>query len=91
MGIKLGKDDTCLGGALISGVRHVAGRDVGRQDDGFPPGKYELSRGGKGVEAVKRFLRACDSAKIELVDWDQLEADAAAETQGKRVTTRPFD
>lgn len=76
IGIKLSKDDTCLGGALI-----------GDRDDRlcvatsaekvleFGSGKYEItSRAGKGFEAVKRstFVRVIPPP-IKLVDWDEIE------------------
>ncbi len=76
MGIKLQKDDACLGGALISGrfdmmqVETTGGRTME-----FRRGKYELtSRGGEGFEAVKRssFVRVLPQP-IELVDWDVVE------------------
>jgi DNA gyrase subunit A len=76
MGIKLGKEDTCLGGALISGRFDMLQVETsGGKTMEFRRGKYELvSRGGKGVEAVKRttFVRVIPP-KIELVDWDVLE------------------
>jgi DNA gyrase subunit A len=76
MGIKLGKDDACLGGALISGRFDMLQVETsGGKTMEFRRGKYELvSRGGKGVEAVKRtsFVRVIPP-KIELVDWDQIE------------------
>jgi DNA gyrase subunit A len=76
MGIKLGKDDACLGGALISGRFDMLQVETsGGKTMEFRRGKYELvSRGGKGVEAVKRtsFVRVIPP-KIELVDWDLLE------------------
>src|SRR5262249_22800067 len=76
MGIKLAKDDVCLGGALISN-RHDAlvMETAGGKTQEFRRGKYELtSRGGKGFEAVKRttFVRVVP-LPIELVDWEQFE------------------
>ena len=76
MGMKLGKDDVCLGGALISGRFDMLQVETsGGKTMEFRRGKYELtSRGGKGFEAVKRmtFVRVIPPP-IELVDWDKLE------------------
>jgi DNA gyrase subunit A len=76
IGIKLHKDDVCLGGALISN-RHDAlvVETAGERTMEFRRGKYEpVSRGGKGFEAVKRtsFVRVV-SPPIDLVDWDAIE------------------
>jgi DNA gyrase subunit A len=76
MGIKLTDDDTCLGGALMSGRfdKMVLETSGGRRME-FGRGKYEVtSRGGKGFEAVKRanFVRVVPPP-IELVDWEQVE------------------
>jgi len=76
MGIKLAEDDTCLGGALISGRFDMMQLETaGGKFMEFRRGKYEVtSRGGKGFEAVKRttFIRVVPPP-IELVDWDQVE------------------
>ncbi|MCI0410028.1 MAG: hypothetical protein L0191_15975 [Acidobacteria bacterium] len=76
MGIKLTGDDTCLGGALMSG-RHdkMVLETSGGKTLEFGRGKYEVtSRGGKGFEAVKRstFVRVLPPP-IELVNWEELE------------------
>jgi DNA gyrase subunit A len=76
IGIKLHKDDVCLGGALISN-RHDAlvVETAGERTMEFRRGKYEpVSRGGKGFEAVKRttFVRVVPPP-IELVNWDEIE------------------
>jgi hypothetical protein len=76
MGIKLEKDDVCLGGALMSGRfdKMVLETSGGRTVE-FGRGKYDVtSRGGKGFEAVKRaqFVRVVPPP-IELVDWDKVE------------------
>ena len=85
MGIKLGDEDHCLGGVVISGkddflqVETTTGKTLD-----FRPSKYELvTRGGKGFEAVKR----SEFAKIivppiELVNWDEI-ADAEAQKPSK--------
>jgi DNA gyrase subunit A len=86
MGIKLDDEDTCLGGALISG-RHDAlvMETAGGKTLEFRRGKYDLtSRGGKGFEAVKRttFVRVVPRP-IELVDWEQLEGKGDDKAKGE--------
>jgi DNA gyrase subunit A len=75
MGIKLGKGDACLGGALMSGrFDKMVLETSGNRTMEFGRGKYEVtSRGGKGFEAVKRttFVRVVPPP-ITLVDWDQI-------------------
>jgi DNA gyrase subunit A len=94
MGIKLEKDDVCLGGALISDRHDVLKMETsGGKEMEFRRGKYEpTSRGGKGFEAVKRttFVRVVPSP-IELVDWDRLEGkgearEKKAESNGEEKT-----
>lgn len=75
MGIKLGEEDHCLGGAVISGKDSFLQVETtnGKTMD-FRPGKYEVvTRGGKGFEAVKRseFAKIVLSP-IELVNWDEI-------------------
>jgi DNA gyrase subunit A len=75
MGIKLEKDDTCLGAALVRN-RHDAlmVETTGGKTMEFRWGKYEaVSRGGKGVETVKRsgFARVIPPP-VALVDWEQV-------------------
>lgn len=75
IGIKLEKDDTCLGGALIRNQNDalVVETSGAKQMEFF--GSREMnSRGGKGFEAVKRtsFVRVVPP-QIELVDWDKVE------------------
>ncbi len=76
IGMKLSKDDTCLGGALISGrFDMMQVETAGGKFMEFRRGKYETtSRGGKGFEAVKRtsFVRVVPPP-VELVNWDELE------------------
>jgi DNA gyrase subunit A len=79
LGIKLGKDDVCLGGALI-GDRHdaLAVETTGGRTLELRRGAYEpKSRGGKGYEVVKRadLVRVIPPA-IELVDWEQIDPPA---------------
>jgi DNA gyrase subunit A len=91
MGIKLGRNAACLGGALMSGRfdKMVLETSGGRTME-FGRNKYDVtSRGGKGFEAVKRtsFVRVVPPP-IELVDWDKVEGkgeDKArrAEANGK--------
>jgi DNA gyrase subunit A len=78
MGIKLDKDDVCLGGAII-GSRFDALKveTTGGVAREFHRGAYETtSRGGKGWEAIKRggFQRVL-APPIELVDWEKLEGN----------------
>src|SRR5262249_8702185 len=78
MGIKLEKDDTCLGGALMSGrFDKMVLETSGGKTMEFGRGKYDVtSRGGKGFEAVKRttFVRVVPPP-IELVDWEKVEGN----------------
>jgi DNA gyrase subunit A len=93
MGIKLAKDDTCLGGALLSGrFDKMILETSGGKTMEFGRGKYDITaRGGKGFEAVKRtsFVRVVPPP-IELVDWDQVEGKSAdkpkEETNGSQPT-----
>jgi DNA gyrase subunit A len=90
IGVKLDKNDVCLGGALI-GNRHDAltMETAGGKTMEFRRGAHPTTgRGGKGFEAVKRtkFVRVIPSP-IELVDWDQVEGrtpakERAAERNG---------
>jgi DNA gyrase subunit A len=87
MGIKLEDDDTCLGGALISGRNDkLVVETSGGKALEFGRDKYELtSRGGKGFEAVKRStLVRVVPPPIELVDWDEIEGneEKAKESNG---------
>jgi len=85
MGMKLGDDDHCLGGVVISDKDDFLQVETtnGKTLD-FRPSKYEVvTRGGKGFEAVKR----SEFAKIivppiELVNWDEI-ADAEAQKPSK--------
>ena len=65
MGIKLEDGDTCLGGALMGGrFDKIVLETSGGKTMEFGRGKYEVtSRGGKGIEAVKRtnFVRGHNS------------------------------
>jgi DNA gyrase subunit A len=87
IGIKLGRDDTCLGGALVRNQNDalVVETSGGKQMEFF--GSREMaSRGGKGFEAVKRtsFVRVVPRP-IELVDWDTVEGKGEA-TNGSQKT-----
>jgi DNA gyrase subunit A len=77
MGIKLDKDDVCLGGALVSS-RHDALTVVtsGGITKEFRRGAYPcVHRGGRGHEVVKRAdLARVVPPPIELVDWEAVEA-----------------
>jgi DNA gyrase subunit A len=87
MGIKLGSDDTCLGGALVRNQNDalVVETSGGKQME-FYGSREMASRGGKGFEAVKRtsFVRVVPPP-IELVDWDKVEG-RAEERNGKVET-----
>jgi DNA gyrase subunit A len=85
IGIKLGKADTCLGGAL-SGNRFDAlvVETTGGIRKEIRRGAYPAThRGGKGYEIVKRadLLRVIPPP-IELVDWEQVEGGKPAERNG---------
>jgi DNA gyrase subunit A len=84
IGIKLGKDDACLGGALVRNQNDalVVETSGGKQME-FYGSREMASRGGKGFEAVKRtsFTRIVPPA-IELVDWDKVEGKSE-EKNGK--------
>jgi DNA gyrase subunit A len=79
MGIKLEKDDICLGGALMGGrFDKFTLETSGGKTMEFGRAKYDVtSRGGKGFEAVKRasFARVVPPP-IELVNWDEVEGKA---------------
>ncbi len=101
MGIKLGKADVCLGGALI-GNRHDAlvVETAGNRTNEYRRGAHPpTGRGGKGFEAVKRtkFTRVVPPP-IELVDWDAVEGkgeDKAKRAESNGTTngqqTLPFE
>jgi DNA gyrase subunit A len=85
IGIKLGKDDACLGGAL-SGNRFDAlvVETTGGIRKEIRRGAYPAThRGGKGYEIVKRAdLVRVVSPPIELIDWEQVEGGKPAERNG---------
>src|SRR5207249_3768748 len=76
IGIKLSKNDVCLGGAL-SGNRFDAlvVETTGGVRKEIRRGAYPAThRGGKGYEVVKRAdLVRVVPPPIELVDWEQVE------------------
>jgi DNA gyrase subunit A len=77
LGIKLGDDDACLGGALIGTSRFDAlkvettgGRTLELHRGAYKP----THRGGKGYEVVKRAdLVRVLPPEVVLVDWEQVE------------------
>ncbi|MGF1581684.1 MAG: DNA topoisomerase (ATP-hydrolyzing) subunit A [Gemmataceae bacterium] len=76
LAMKLRDDATCLGGALISKKRDfLKVRTTGGKEKEFRPTKYEpVSRGGRGIEAVKQSgFAEIIPPPIELVDWDNIE------------------
>ena len=75
IGIKLEKDDVCLGGALIANSHDLLAVETSGGKTLEFTGRHETtSRAGKGWEAVKRtsLVRVIPPA-IALVDWDVLE------------------
>ncbi len=93
IGIKLGQNDTCLGGALVRNQNDalIVETSGGKQME-FYGSREMASRGGKGFEAVKRtsFVRIVPPP-IELVDWDKVEGKAEerngkAELNGEQKT-----
>ncbi|MBL8799120.1 MAG: DNA topoisomerase, partial [Planctomycetia bacterium] len=80
LGIKLDEGDSCLGGALIRNQNDalVVETSGGKQME-FYGSREQTSRGGKGIEAVKRtsFVRIVPPA-IELVNWDEIEGKGEA-------------
>jgi DNA gyrase subunit A len=78
IGIKLGKDDACIGGALVSS--RFTKMDVetsGGQVRELGGGKPTVGRGGMGYAEVKRtqFVRVLPPA-IDLMDWEAIELAA---------------
>ena len=76
MGIKLDKDDKCLGGALIgSRFDALVVETSGGKTLELRRGAYSVhSRGGKGYEVVKRStLVRIIPPPIELVNWEEFE------------------
>jgi DNA gyrase subunit A len=86
IGIKLGKGDVCLGGALCgSRFDALVVETTGGVRKEIRRGAYPAThRGGKGYEIVKRadLLRVIPPP-IELIDWEQLEADKPGERNGQ--------
>ncbi len=75
IGIKLEKDDTCLGGALVTKSSDMLVVETSGGKTMEFTGRHETTgRGGKGWEAVKRasLVRVVPPA-IALVDWEILE------------------
>jgi DNA gyrase subunit A len=75
IGIKLEDDDRCLGGALIKNQNDALVVETsGEKRMEFYGSREQTSRGGKGIEAVKRtsFVRIVPGV-IQLVNWEELE------------------
>ncbi len=77
IGIKLGENDTCIGGILIGGSRFDA---IEVEQSNGKPMRYGrearriVGRGGKGDEVVKRLTHVrVIPPPIELVNWDEIE------------------
>ena len=84
IGIKLGDDDKCLGGALITRKSQMLQVETSGGKVMEFTGRHEVvSRGGKGFEAVKRasLVRVLPAA-IELINWDEVEGKPS-EKNGK--------
>ena len=92
IGIKLGDDDKCLGGALITRKSQMLQVETSGGKILEFTGRHEtVARGGKGFEAVKRtsLVRVTPSA-IELVNWDEVEGKPS-EKNGKERQGSLFD
>jgi DNA gyrase subunit A len=81
IGIKLGDDDTCIGGVLIGGSRFdkiVVEQSNGKEAQYGREARRLVARGGKGDEVVKRLThtRVVPPA-IEVVNWDEIEGKPA--------------
>ena len=75
IGIKLGDDDKCIGGALITRKSQMLQVETSGGKMLEFTGRHEVvGRGGKGFEAVKRssLVRVTPPA-IELLNWDEVE------------------
>jgi DNA gyrase subunit A len=84
IGIKLGKDDVCLGVGLVRNQTDALVMETsGGKLMEFYGSREMASRGGKGFEAVKRtsFVRVVPPP-IELVDWDQVEGREKPKEKG---------
>ncbi|QVL33038.1 DNA topoisomerase 4 subunit A [Telmatocola sphagniphila] len=95
MGIKLADGDTCIGGALV-GNRHDAltVETSGGITKEFRRGANPIvSRGGKGVEVVKRAtLVKINPPPIDLVDWEVIgEPGDVKSKSGKNGQGKLFD
>jgi DNA gyrase subunit A len=78
MGIKLDDGDRCLGAALIRNQNDMlVVETTGEKRMEFYGSRELTSRGGRGIQAVKRtnFVRIVPSP-IQLVNWDEIEAAA---------------
>lgn len=77
IGIKLGDDDTCIGGTLIGGSRFdkiVVEQSNGKEAPYGREARRLVGRGGKGDEVVKRLTHVrVVPPTIELVNWDEAE------------------
>ncbi|MBL8824824.1 MAG: DNA topoisomerase [Planctomycetia bacterium] len=92
IGIKLDDKDTALGGTLIRNQNDwLAIETSGGRTLEFYGSREQVSRAGKGFEAVKRtsFTRIVPQP-IDLVNWDNFE-QPAAEKNGKPKSKTLFD
>ncbi len=80
MGVKLGDDDGCIGGSLVTegrrnpGNRLVVETDGGKPMEFTPEGPKAVHRGGAGTRQVQRtkFARVVPPP-IELADWEAVD------------------
>jgi DNA gyrase subunit A len=88
IGIKLEEGDACLGGALIrnQNAALVLETSGGKRLE-FYGSREQTSRGGKGLEAVKRsrFTRVVPPV-IQLINWDEIEGKAKPNGNGGNRT-----
>jgi DNA gyrase subunit A len=84
LGIKLEKDDLCLGAALVSNrFSKLVVETSGGMKREFGPGAYPpTNRGGKGTDVVKRAgVARVVPPPIALVDWDDVDANGVPRRQ----------
>ena len=76
IGIKLQKDDTCLGGVVRNQNDAMVVETSGGKQMEFYGSRELASRGGKGFEAVKRTsLVRIVPPPIPLVDWNTVRTE----------------
>jgi DNA gyrase subunit A len=85
MGVKLGPDDVCLGGTLVTegrrspGNRLVVETESGKTQEFTPEGLKAQGRGGSGQkQGVRTTFARVVPPPIELADWDAVDAGRPA-------------